>query len=532
MPRDSGATSSLWMRAAVPEFARLATDTAAEVCIVGAGIAGLTTAYLLAREGRSVIVLEDGRIGGGETGRTTAHISNALDDRYCDLERQHGEPAARLAAASHTAAIEQIESIVRQESIDCDFTRLDGYLFLAPGDSPEKLESELGAALRAGLRGVRLLPRAPLPFFDTGPCMVFPRQAQFHPLAYLSGLARAIVRDGGRIFCDTHVSRIEGGEPCTVITDIDHTVSASSVVVATNSPVNDRLVIHTKQAPYRTYAIGLRIPRGSVPTGLYWDTADPYHYVRLQRESDLHDVLIVGGEDHKTGQAHDMQQRFERLEAWLRERFPMAGAVACRWSGQVMEPVDHLAFIGRNPLDSDEVYVVTGDSGHGMTHGTIAGMLIRDLILGRENPWAALYDPSRRALRGPAIGEFARENLNVARQYARHLRRGEVSSAAQVPAGGGALMRKGLTKVAVYRDELGSVHACSAVCPHAGCIVRWNPGERSWDCPCHGSRFDPYGRVVSGPANRGLEPMELEEAGPPHWPGGHRGSARRDRPRH
>lgn len=273
------------------------------------------------------------------------------------------------------------------------------------------------------------------------------------------------------------------------------------------------MAIHTKQAPYLTYAIGAPVPRGSLVKGLYWDTLDPYHYVRLQSLASEEpngtrsnfgndDVLIVGGEDHKTGQATDQGERYARLEAWARERFPMMREVRFRWSGQVMETIDGLAFIGRNPMDEPNVFIVTGDSGMGMTHGTIAGILLTDLILNRENPWAALYDPSRKTLR--AAGEFAQENLNVARQYTDWLTGGDVSSPVQIQPGTGAVIRSGFTKLAVYRDPQGELHECSAVCPHLGCIVDWNDAEKTWDCPCHGSRFDRLGQVLNGPANRDL----------------------------
>jgi len=267
--------------------------------------------------------------------------------------------------------------------------------------------------------------------------------------------------------------------------------------------VNDWVTIHTKQAAYRTYVIGLTVPSRTLPKALYWDTPDPYHYVRLQ-ELPEHDVLIVGGEDHKTGQADDAEARFQRLEEWTRERFPAAGEVAFQWSGQVMEPTDGLAFIGRNP-GNNNTYVVTGDSGNGMTHGTIAGMLLSDLILGRLNPWEQLYDPSRVSLR--AAGEFAKENLNVVAQFADYATGGDVAHVEDIAPGTGALLRDGLSKIAAYKDSTGKVHKCSAVCPHLGCIVDWNSVEQTWDCPCHGSRFDPFGKVLNGPANQGLEPV-------------------------
>jgi len=478
-----------------------------DVCIVGAGIAGLTVAYLLAKAGKQVAVVDDGPVGGGMTQMTSGHLTHMLDDRYFELERLRGQNDARLAAESHTAAIDCIESLARDEKIDCDFARVDGYLFLAEGDSAETLEKELAAAHRAGLGEVTRVERAPFGSFASGPCLRFPRQAQFHPLKYLAGLAKAVSGRGGRILTGAHADRIEGGAPAIVRCG-EHVITADAIVVATNVPVNDRVAIHTKQAPYMTYVIGARVPRGSVPAVLAWDTGDPYHYIRIAAHGD-DDLLIVGGEDHKSGQAADTVERFERLEAWTRMRFSMVEDVPFRWGGQVMETVDYLAFSGRNPGDHDNVYVHTGDSGMGLTHGTIGGMLICDLILGRQNPWARLYDPSRKTVR--AALEYTSENLNVARQYADWLTAGEVRSAEDVLPGTGAVLRRGLHKIAVYRDEGGAVHEHSAACPHLGCIVKWNRAERTWDCPCHGSRFDPLGKVLNGPANRDLAPAERSE---------------------
>lgn len=487
-----------------PSQSRLKESIRTDICIIGAGIAGLTTAYLLAKEGRSVVVLDDGVSGGGMTGRTTAHLTNAYDDRYVEIEKLHGEEGARLTAESHTAAIEKISEIIAAENIDCDFEWLDGFLFCAPEQSVDLLDDELAASHRAGLSGVEKVARAPVNSFNTGPALRFPRQAQFHPLKYLDGMVKAIMREDGRVFGQTHaamIKGIEGGAQATVETSHGPVVKSEVVVVATNTPVNDRVAIHTKQAPYVTYVIGVRVPKGSVTRALYWDTGDPYHYVRLKRGDD-YDVLIVGGEDHKTGQANDGAERFARLEQWTRERFPLSLEVEYRWSGQVMEPVDGLAFIGRNPLDADNVYIATGDSGQGMTHGTIAGMLLSDLIQGRKNPWEDLYSPSRIRLR--SLPEYASENINVAGQYADYMTAGDIKSESELRPGEGAIMRDGVSKIAMHRDENGNVHKLSAVCPHLGCIVAWNSTEQTWDCPCHGSRFSAEGRVYQGPANNDL----------------------------
>jgi glycine/D-amino acid oxidase-like deaminating enzyme/nitrite reductase/ring-hydroxylating ferredoxin subunit len=493
-----------------PEEKPLSTDTSTGVVIIGAGIAGLTTAYLLAQEGKDVTVLDDGPIGGGMTARTTAHLTNALDDRFYELERLFGEEGSRLAAQSHTAAIDRVEAIVKKEKIDCEFERVDGYLFLPTNGTLKVLEDELPAAHRAGLTEIRRLDRAPLEFWDTGPCLHFPRQAQFHPLKYLTGLVRAIERDGGRIYTGTHADEIKGGDEAHVTTTSGHKITCDAIVVATNSPVNDVVAIHTKQSPYKTYVIGARVPKGSVPSILLWDApADldtPYHYIRIAQEAD-YDVLVVGGEDHKAGQKFDGAQRWGKLEQWTRNRFPMVEEIEFRWSGQVMEPVDSLAFIGRNPADADNVFIATGDSGMGMTHGTIAGMLLTDLIVGRKNPWEELYEPSRKT--ASAISDFVKENVNVAAQYTDVLTPGEVDSIDEIKNGDGAVLRSGLTKRAVYRDNDGVVHAMSAVCRHLGCIVAWDPAEKTWDCPCHGSRYDRFGTVINGPANSDLPPEEI-----------------------
>ncbi len=505
MHSDAGKTDSLWSLPAgiLNAEAPLGDNEHSNVVVVGAGIAGLTTAYIAAMEGKSVIVLDDGPIGGGETGRTTAHLTNALDERYAELARLHGDEAARLAADSHTRAIDKIEQICTAEAIYCEFERLDGYLFLTPGADPAVLEDELRAAHAAGLNDVEWVAHAPLPGIDTGKCLRFPGQAQFHPLKYLAGLAKAIQREGGEVHAGgCHVEKVVGGDPAWVVVHGGQIVRGGAIVVATGTPFIDQFEIHTKQAPFRTYVIGALIPRGSVARALFWDTGDPCHHVRVASFSEKHDVLIVGGENHRTGQAHDTEARFERLEDWARQYFPMIERVEYRWSGQVEEPFDGLALIGHNPHDAPNVYIATGDSGQGMTYGTIAGMLITDLIQNRDNAWAKLYDPKRRTLR--TLGRFAKENLATAARYLQRVLPGEVKSADEIAPGHGAVVRRGVQLIAAYRDADGELHERLAVCPHLGCVVGWNPTEQTWDCPCHGSRFDAMGKVINGPANRDL----------------------------
>jgi glycine/D-amino acid oxidase-like deaminating enzyme/nitrite reductase/ring-hydroxylating ferredoxin subunit len=416
-----------------------------------------------------------------------------------------------LAAESHTAAIDRIEAIVRNERIDCDFERVVGYL-LFPEETAFDPIDELEAAHRAGLTDVRFTKWAPLDWIDSRCCLRFPRQGQFHPLKYLAGLAKGIQRIGGQIFSSSHVEEVEGGTPARVRIRGKRQLTADHVIVATNSPINDRFTMHTKQAPYLSYVIGVPMPKVSAPRMLLWDTLDPYHYVRVQpaSEGEDEDMLIVGGEDHKTGQADDQEERFERLAKWTRERFPMVGKIKYRWSGQVMETIDGLAFIGVNPMDEPNVYIATGDSGMGLTHGTIAGILLTDLILGRPNPWQKLYAPNRKSPR--AVGTFAKENLNVLGQYGDWLTAGDVASTDAIGRGSGGILRRGMSKVAVYRDDDGTLHQYSAACPHLGCVVAWNAFAGTFDCPCHGSRFSSSGKVITGPANSDLTPVAKKSA--------------------
>lgn len=501
MTETTGATRPIWLDGVDGGLAAppLEHDETTDVCIVGAGIAGLSVAYSLSAEGYDVIVLDAEGVGSGETGRTTAHLSNALDDRYCELARLHGEDGAFLAATSHTQAIARIAEIVEVERLDCGFERLDGYLHAADERAVDLLERELKAARRASLHDVELVSTPMLRGFPSNAVLHFPRQGQFHPLRYLAGLAQAIRRRNGRIFGRSAVAELEDAPP-RVTTRSGHSVAARAIVVATNSPINDRVTIHTKQAAYRTYALAFRTPTPSAKT-LCWDTADPYHYVRSAQQAG-EELLIVGGEDHKTGQPpEDQEAPFAHLVEWTREHCGPVGELAYRWSGQVLEPNDRLAFIGRNPGDAN-TFIATGDSGHGMTHGTIAGMLLADLIAERPSPWAALYDPGRVTV--SAAAEFVKENVNVAAQYAGLLKPGEVRTADAIAPGTGAIMREGLEQIAVYRDEHGALHRHSALCTHLGCVVGWNDVEKTWDCPCHGSRFHPLGSVLNGPAIDGL----------------------------
>ena len=363
----------------------------------------------MSRSGKSVALLEDGYIGSGETGRTTAHITHALDDRSYNIAKKKGPTNARLAAESHTAAIDFIDDSIREEGIDCEFERLNGFLFLDKSDKKSSLEREVKALRNAGISKATMVYDSPLESEDISPCICFPDQAQFQPMRYITGIAYSMNTDKGiQIFTETHAQDIKRVETESIIrTDKGPTVTAQSIVLATNAPIVDKVSkIYDKQLAYRTYVIAAKIRKNSIPLALYWDTGNqnlkdhvkPYHYARIQKTEDKNfDLLIVGGEDHKTGiSKNDFEAKFKRLELWMRKLFALKGPVVYAWSGQVMEPLDGLAFIGRNPGKDKNIYIATGDSGNGMTHGTIAGIILCDLIQGKDNPWANLYRPDRK----------------------------------------------------------------------------------------------------------------------------------------
>jgi glycine/D-amino acid oxidase-like deaminating enzyme/nitrite reductase/ring-hydroxylating ferredoxin subunit len=494
---------SLWMATAeVRQTEPLRSDEAADVVVVGSGIAGLSTAYEVSRLGQSVIVLDRGALAGGMSSRTSAHLTSALDDLYHELIRMRGEAESRLYYNTQKAAIERIDEIRRSEKIACDFHWLDGYLFPARESDIKTLESEIKACHRIGFRGVEWVDQAPLPGRKTGRSLKFSDQARFHPRKYLDGLIRCIKRDGGQLFADTPVVGVDEQKGRVVVkTERGNVVRARAALIATNSPINDWIAIHTKQAPYRTYVIAGRVPRKSVPDALYWDTLDPYHYVRLQPGDDGEDWLIVGGEDHKTGKVDDAKDRLAKLKSWAKPLFPGFKKVEMQWSGQVMDPVDYLPYSGLNP-GNKAVFVHTGDSGQGLTNGVAGSLLLRDLLLGRKNAAAKMYAPGRISVK--AARRYLSENVTLAANLAEYATGGEMSSPKSLKRGQGAIIRQGMKKVAAYRDKLGKLHLRSAACTHAGCVIHWNSFESCWDCTCHGSQFSPDGEPLNAPAFKPL----------------------------
>ena len=504
-------TKSLWMSVDVDATApRLKGELRCDTVIVGAGIAGLSTAYELVKAGLDVIVVDRGLVAGGMTSRTTAHLAPICDDAISALINARGEHTARLFQQSQEASVASIEANVAELAIDCNFRRLDGFLFpsmdMEHKEAREACDKEYKAARKAGAP-VERAKGVPLKGFENAHVLRYPGQATFHPLKYLKGLVAAIRDKGGRIFADSPVTNIEElKDGVRISTESGGKIDAARAVFATNSPINNLVALRSKMAPYRTYAMAFTLPKGALQDALYWDMADPYHYVRLNPGPGTADYLIAGGADHKSGEADDGDVRFEAIEAWMRVLLPDLGKEVTRWSGQVLDTIDYCGFIGRNP-GSKNIFVATGDSGQGMTHGALAGVLLKDLIVNGSSPWEEVYDPSRKTPAG--VLNYVRENVTAIKSFAEYVMPGELDSVDELKPGEGGIIRDGLSKIAACRDLSGKLHLNSAVCTHLGCHIHWNTTEQCWDCPCHGSHFASDGTVLNGPAIAPLKIMQL-----------------------
>ncbi|MBD0328554.1 MAG: FAD-dependent oxidoreductase [Thermoleophilia bacterium] len=503
--RPVDAPRSLWIES-TPEtsYPALADGLEVDIAVVGGGIAGITAAFLLQREGRSVAVVDSKRILHGATGYTTAKVTAGHSVSYSTLEGNFGREGARTYAEAQQGALELVARLVEELAIDCDFERKANYVYAESPDERATIEEEVEAALRAGL-AAELVEETPLPY-PVECAFRLPGQAQFHPRKYLLRLAEAVAGDGGRIFEQTRATGIEGSGPCRVVTDRG-TLTARDVVVSSHLPFLDRGFFFAKAHPERSYAVACRISREQDPEGMYINLSPPTRSVRTAYdEGGL--LLLLGGEGHKPGAEPDTHARYGALEEFGRRHWG-ASEFPYRWSTQDYSPLDGVPYVGRLTRRGDHVYVATGFKKWGMTNGTAAAMILGDLVLGRDNPWAGLFDSKRLTPRASAP-RFVKENATVARHFVGdRLDRGEAAEVETVAPGEGRMLRVRGRKTAVYRDEGGRVHALSPVCTHMGCHVGWNPAERSWDCPCHGSRFGGDGTVIQGPATRDLARRDL-----------------------
>lgn len=509
--RSHAGTLPYWIDSATfPSFHKLDRDINADVVVIGGGITGLTTAYLLATTGRSVVLLERDRCAQVDTGHTSAHLTMVTDARLSELASAFGRTHAQAVWDAGLAAINEIDSIVREYEIPCAFEWTSGYLHAPEGKADERQikEFEEDARLATEL-GFDADFVSDVPFVG-GPGVHFENQARFHPRKYLAGLADAIRANGGLIFERSQAEEFSD-DPRGVKAN-GHWVRASDIVIATHNPLvgvagmTSATLFQTKLALYTSYVVAGRVPSGAgIPDALFWDTADPYHYLRIERHRD-DDLVIFGGEDHKTGQAADTNACYDRLERDLRRWIPEI-ELTHRWSGQVIETPDGLPYVG--PM-ADHQYAATGFAGNGMTFGTLAAIMMADAITERRNPWAELFDPGRAAIRR-GLWEYVKENADYPYYMMRDRFAGaEGRSLRSVKRGHGRIIEQDGKKVAAYRDPEGTLTLLSATCTHMGCLVRWNDAERSWDCPCHGSRFTTEGDVISGPAEKPLAEVSRE----------------------
>lgn len=527
--QTTGGTDAVWVHkhkyADRPQFQELMTDIKTDVCIIGAGIAGISTAYELVTRGKEVVLIDARGAISGESSRTTGHLSNALDDGYIAIEKKHGRHGAQAAAESHTWALNHVGDVAKKLGIECEYRHLPGYELsqYQRGDpnhdkDMQELKEEAALAKQLGL-DAEFRPDLTVKGWDGKPDQrggtVFASQATFHPTLYLAGVLNWLSQQPNfKCFTHTRMLSVEesstgmlgtGSKVVTVKTEHGRTIECQKAVETTCVPLQ-KLSVVAEMEYQRTYVVAMRIPKGSMEDCLIYDSAEQYKYVRLTACDDKDDYLVIGGCDHKVGQEAPAG-RFEELETWVRERFPQAGSVDYKWSGQIYEPVDYMAFIGRNQ-GCDNIFIVTGDSGNGLTHGVLASRILADEIEGKANPWAKLYAPNRLGPIAKSLPTMISHDVQVNLQYKR-LAKSDITDIEDLAPGSGGVLNPALSKpVAVYKDDDGTVHKMSALCPHMKGVVCWNPAERSFDCPVHGSRFSEKGLCLNGPAKANLMAVE------------------------
>jgi glycine/D-amino acid oxidase-like deaminating enzyme/nitrite reductase/ring-hydroxylating ferredoxin subunit len=503
----AGAHESWWIASTKQtSYPPLPDGVEADVVVLGSGIAGITTAYALALEGRDVVLLDAGRVAEGVTGHTTAKVSVGHNLVYADLADRFDAATAEGYARSQSEALQWLCDTVEREQINCELERLPSLVYTESADEREKVEAEVEAATTAGLPAT-LVTDVPLPY-DVIAGVRLEDQAQFHPRRYLLALVERIVELGGRVYEQTRAVDVESGSPCIVRTDRG-TVRATEVVVATHYPFLDRGLLFARLAQYRDAVVAFPVDAERAPKVMAISTGSEdggTHSVRTAPYRDGKRLLIVTGGQYKTGTTTDVESAYEDIASWARDRFDV-GEPAFRWSTQDASSVDRLPYVGRLPLSGDHIWVATGFSAWGMTGGTMSAMILTDLLQGRNNPWAELYDPSRIDPRA-AGSKFLTENLEVAKELVKGKLHTDISGPDELSPGEAGIYRRGVGLCAAFRDQDGVVHAVKAACTHLGCTVRFNDAERSWDCPCHGSRFGLDGSVLHGPAVKPLEQVE------------------------
>ncbi len=490
----------------IRKFPKLQRNISADVLVVGAGVTGITAAYLLKKAGLTVALIDRERVASIDTGHTTAHLTYVTDVQLQQLVRSFGKDHAQAAWDAGAAAIDEIEAIVEEERIECEFARVPAYLHTPVDASSEKealsLKKEADLAAKLGFDATSL---SSAPYFNL-PAVRFANQAKFHPRKYLRSLIEKISGSGSHVFEQSAASEFDPKKRRVKISR--NWISFDRVVMATNNPlvglasITAATLFQTKLSLYTSYVLGARVPAGTIPEALFWDTREPYDYLRVDKRSGF-DGVVFGGEDHKTGQKRNTTRAYARLLARLKKIIP-AARVDHRWSGQVICSPDGLPYIGEN---AERQFVATGYCGNGITFGTVAAMMARDWSAGRKNPWMELFAIDRKKMKG-AAWNYLRENKDYPYYMIKdRLARSEADSVRELKPGEGMIIGRRGKKVAAFRSSNGDIHRLSPVCTHLGCLVRWNPAESTWDCPCHGSRFKPTGEVIAGPAEEALPPI-------------------------
>lgn len=486
-------------------FTPLQNDLTVDVAIVGGGITGITAAYLLSKAGKRVAVLEAWDIARGSTGFSTGNLYAPVGEHLYKIEQSFNEETMRSVATSRSAAVDFIEQRVSEFNINCYFQRVPWYLFSTSEEGDATIEKEREAAIKCNLP-VNHTIDASFPF-PARKALRIDNQAQFNPLSYTQTLASSIQNQDCQIFERTKVTKIENGSPCIVHTDMG-TITAQQVIMATHTP-KGVYGVHTAMGPYREYALAVRLsPEANYPGGgIYWEQLASEHYSIRPYSDASGQYLLILGESHKVGQQEHTGEHFQKLEQALNARFPLS-SIDFTWSAQNYKPADKLPFIGPDGANSN-VYIATGFAADGLTYGTLAAMIISDQILGKENPWSKLYDANRFTPIASAP-EFIKENVNVAIEFIKdYISGSEAEQFSDIKPGDGKIMELNSAKVAAYRDEENQLHIVSAICPHMKCIVHFNAAYRTWDCPCHGSRFTIDGEVIEGPSINGLTKKDI-----------------------
>lgn len=506
---DSVSGGSLWLETVSTGAARprLEGESAYDVVVLGAGITGLTTALLLKRQGVQVAVLEAGRVGTGATGHSTAKVTALQSTLYSQIRARHSADATASYAAANQAAVEKIVELVAEEGIDCDLGRCPATTYATDDEESRSVEREANAAVEAGLP-VQWGNLAELPF-PVRAAVSLDRQVAFHPVRYLEGLAAVVDGDGSAVFELSRAQSVTEGSPCRVHTT-EGAVRADRVIVATHYPVLDRGMYFSRLEPERSYCIAARVA-GTPPWSLSINAGSPKWSTRSWGN-----LLIVCGQSHTTGQRDIGSERYRRLEDFARAHWNVE-AITNHWSAQDPHSYDQFPFVGPYMPGSSRLFVASGFMKWGLSAGTAAGMMLADLFADRSNPWLPAFSPTR--VSPTSLPYLARMNARVgAEMLGDRLQPGEVGSAEEIPRNQGRVLRRGASLTGVYRDETGATHGVSMRCTHLGCLVRFNAAERTWDCPCHGSRFDIDGGVLEGPATRPLENQQVPQYQEPQAP--------------